>query len=148
MVGDAQISLIGGVEHMGHVPMNYGVDFHPGMSRTVAKASGMMELTAEMLAKIHNISRQSQDEFATCAHQRAYAATQANHFTNEIVATNCHDADGVLKRFDFDEVIRPGTNPAGLAALRPAFDPVNGTVIAGTSSALSDGASAMLIMSE
>lgn len=148
MVGDAQVSLIGGVEHMGHVPMNHGVDFHPGMGRTVAKAAGMMGLTAEMLAKIHNISRQSQDEFAVRSHQRAYAATQAGHFANEIVATNGHDADGILKRFDFDEVIRPETHLAGLAALRPAFDPVNGTVTAGTSSALSDGASAMLIMSE
>ena len=148
MVGDAQVSLIGGVEHMGHVPMSHGVDFHPGMGRTVAKAAGMMGLTAEMLAKIHNISRQSQDEFAARSHQRAYAATQAGHFANEIIATNGHDADGILKRFDFDEVIRPETNLAGLAALRPAFDPVNGTVTAGTSSALSDGASAMLIMSE
>ncbi|EKN3955385.1 acetyl-CoA C-acyltransferase FadA [Yersinia enterocolitica] len=148
MVGDAQVSLIGGVEHMGHVPMNHGVDFHPGMGRTVAKAAGMMGLTAEMLAKIHNISRQSQDEFAVRSHQCAYAATQAGHFAKEIVATNGHDADGILKRFDFDEVIRPETNLAGLAALRPAFDPVNGTVTAGTSSALSDGASAMLIMSE
>lgn len=148
MVGDAQVSLIGGVEHMGHVPMNHGVDFHPGMGRTVAKAAGMMGLTAEMLAKIHNISRESQDEFAVRSHQRASAATQEGYFAKEIVATNGHDADGILKRFDFDEVIRPETNLAGLAALRPAFDPVNGTVTAGISSALSDGASAMLIMSE
>lgn len=148
MVGDAQVSLIGGVEHMGHVPMNHGVDFHPAMGRTVAKAAGMMGLTAEMLAKIHNISRQLQDEFALRSHQRAYAATQAGHFAKEIVAINGHDTEGVLKRFDFDEVIRPETNLPGLAALRPAFDPVNGTVTAGTSSALSDGASAMLIMSE
>ncbi|CNH96281.1 3-ketoacyl-CoA thiolase [Yersinia thracica] len=148
MVGDAQVSLIGGVEHMGHVPMNHGVDFHPGMGRTVAKAAGMMGLTAEMLAKIHNISRESQDEFAVRSHLRASAATQEGYFAKEIVATNGHDADGILKRFDFDEVIRPETNLAGLSALRPAFDPVNGTVTAGTSSALSDGASAMLIMSE
>lgn len=148
MVGDAQVCLIGGVEHMGHVPMNHGVDFHPGMGRTVAKAAGMMGLTAEMLAKIHNISRESQDEFAVRSHQRASTATQEGYFAKEIIATNGHDADGILKRFDFDEVIRPETNLAGLAALRPAFDPVNGTVTAGTSSALSDGASAMLIMSE
>ncbi|MBW5825933.1 acetyl-CoA C-acyltransferase FadA [Yersinia kristensenii] len=148
MVGDAQVSLIGGVEHMGHVPMNHGVDFHPGMGRTVAKAAGMMGLTAEMLAKIHNISRESQDEFAVRSHQRASTATQEGYFAKEIIATNGHDSDGILKRFDFDEVIRPETNLAGLAALRPAFDPVNGTVTAGTSSALSDGASAMLIMSE
>lgn len=80
MVGDAHISLIGGVEHMGHVPMNHGVDFHPGLSRSVAKAAGMMGLTAEMLAKMHNISRQMQDEFAARSHQRAHAATLAGYF--------------------------------------------------------------------
>jgi len=148
MVGDADISLIGGVEHMGHVPMNHGVDFHPGLSRTVAKAAGMMGLTAEMLAKMHNISREMQDEFAARSHQRAHAATVAGHFANEIVPTYGHDADGTLVNLNFDEVIRPETTVASLAALRPAFDPVNGTVTAGSASALSDGASAMLIMSE
>ncbi|MCC3704655.1 acetyl-CoA C-acyltransferase FadA [Rouxiella badensis] len=148
MVGDADISLIGGVEHMGHVPMNHGVDFHPGLSRTVAKAAGMMGLTAEMLAKMHNISREMQDEFAARSHQRAHAATVAGHFANEIIPTYGHNADGTLIGLDYDEVIRPETTAASLAALRPAFDPVNGTVTAGSSSALSDGASAMLIMSE
>ncbi|WP_447867837.1 acetyl-CoA C-acyltransferase FadA [Rahnella bonaserana] len=148
MVGDAQVSLIGGVEHMGHVPMNHGVDFHPGLSKTVAKAAGMMGLTAEMLAKMHQISREMQDEFAARSHQRAHAATVAGHFANEIVPTEGHNAEGVLTRYDFDEVIRAETTVATLAALRPAFDPVNGTVTAGTSSALSDGASAMLLMSE
>jgi acetyl-CoA acyltransferase len=148
MVGDAHACLIGGVEHMGHVPMNHGVDFHPGMGRTVAKAAGMMGLTAEMLARMHQISREMQDAFAARSHQRAWAATQAGHFRNEIVATSGHDADGVLKRYDFDEVIRSDTSAAGLATLKPAFDPVNGTVTAGTSSALSDGAAAMLVMSE
>ncbi len=146
--GDAHACLIGGVEHMGHVPMNHGVDFHPGLSRSVAKAAGMMGLTAEMLARMHGISREMQDRFAARSHQRAWAATEAGHFKNEIVATSGHDADGVLKRFDYDEVIRPETTVEGLASLKPAFDPVNGTVTAGTSSALSDGAAAMLLMSE
>lgn len=148
MVGDAHACLIGGVEHMGHVPMNHGVDFHPGLSRTVAKAAGMMGLTAEMLARMHHISREMQDSFAARSHQRAWAATQAGHFHNEIVATGGHDTDGVLKRYDFDEVIRRETTTESLAALKPAFDPINGTVTAGSSSALSDGAAAMLVMSE
>ncbi|WP_455815574.1 acetyl-CoA C-acyltransferase FadA [Pseudomonas graminis] len=148
MVGDARACLIGGVEHMGHVPMNHGVDFHPGLSRNVAKAAGMMGLTAEMLAKIHGISREMQDQFAARSHQRAWAATEAGHFASEIVSVSGHDADGVLKRYDTDEVIRPDTTVESLAALRPAFDPVNGTVTAGSSSALSDGAAAMLVMSE
>ncbi|POE02319.1 acetyl-CoA C-acyltransferase FadA [Pectobacterium odoriferum] len=148
MVGDANVCLIGGVEHMGHVPMNHGVDFHPGLSRTIAKAAGMMGLTAEMLGRMHNISREMQDQFAARSHQRAHSATQSGAFRREIIPTAGHDADGALQRFDYDEVIRPDTTVDSLAALKPAFDPVNGTVTAGTSSALSDGAAAMLIMSE
>ncbi|PWC19747.1 acetyl-CoA C-acyltransferase FadA [Brenneria corticis] len=148
MVGDAHVCLIGGVEHMGHVPMSHGVDFHPGLGRTVAKAAAMMGLTAEMLARRHNISREMQDRFAARSHQRAAGATKSGAFRKEIVPTSGHDADGVLRRFDHDEVIRPETSVAGLAELKPAFDPLNGTVTAGSSSALSDGAAAMLIMSE
>ncbi|MFA0157962.1 acetyl-CoA C-acyltransferase FadA [Vibrio sp. 10N.261.46.A3] len=148
MVGDAEICLIGGVEHMGHVPMNHGVDFHPGMSKHVAKAAGMMGLTAEMLGKMHGISREDQDAFAARSHARAQAATIEGRFKNEILPTEAHAADGSLFTLDYDEVIRPETTVEGLSQLRPVFDPANGTVTAGTSSALSDGASAMLIMSE
>ncbi|UCB29667.1 acetyl-CoA C-acyltransferase FadA [Duffyella gerundensis] len=148
MVGDAHSCLIGGVEHMGHVPMSHGVDFHPGLSKTVAKAAGMMGLTAEMLAQVHHISREMQDAFAVRSHQRAWQATQSGQFAHEIVPTYGHDADGALQRFDYDEVIRTDTHIEALAALKPAFDPRNGTVTAASSSALSDGAAAMLIMSE
>ena len=148
MVGDADICLIGGVEHMGHVPITHGVDFHPGMSKTVAKAAGMMGLTAEMLGKMHGISREQQDAFAARSHQRAQAATVEGRFKNEILPTEAHAEDGSLFTLDHDEVIRPETTTDSLSQLRPVFDPANGTVTAGTSSALSDGASAMLIMSE
>ncbi len=148
MVGDADICLIGGVEHMGHVPMNHGVDFHPQLSKNVAKAAGIMGLTAEMLGKLHGISREQQDEFAARSHQRAQAATVEGRFKSEILPTEGHAEDGSLFTLDYDEVIRPETNVEGLSKLRPVFDPANGTVTAGTSSALSDGASAMLIMSE
>lgn len=145
--GDANISIIGGVEHMGHVAMTHGVDFHPGLSCHISKAAGMMGLTAELLSRMHKISRQQQDEFAARSHQRAYQATLSGLFKNEIVATNGHDAAGIPTAMSQDEVIRPETDTASLAALRPAFDPANGTVTAGNSSALSDGASAMLLMS-
>ncbi len=56
---------------MGHVPMSHGVDFHPGLSRNVAKAAGMMGLTAEMLARLHGISREMQDQFAARSHALA-----------------------------------------------------------------------------
>ncbi|XNM63484.1 hypothetical protein ACLK2H_21635 [Escherichia coli] len=85
---------------------------------------------------------------AARSHARAWAATQSGGFKNEIIPTGGHDADGVLKQFTYDEVIRPETTVEALSTLRPAFDPVTGTVTAGSSSALSDGASAMLVMSE
>ncbi|PLC56887.1 acetyl-CoA C-acyltransferase FadA [Photobacterium carnosum] len=148
MVGDAQSCLIGGVEHMGHVPMTHGVDFHPGLSKTVAKAAGMMGLTAEMLARKYDISRELQDQFGARSHQRAHAATIEGRFTREIFATEGHDNEGILTKYTTDEVIRPETTVATLSQLRPIFDPTHGTVTAGTSSALSDGAAAMLLMDE
>ncbi|QOL12930.1 acetyl-CoA C-acyltransferase FadA [Dickeya dianthicola] len=148
MVGDAGVCLVGGVEHMGHVPMTHGVDFHPGLGKSIAKAAVMMGLTAELLARQHHISREMQDAFAARSHQRAWAATQSGTFRREIIPTNGHNADGALQPFDYDEVVRAETSIDALAALRPAFDPANGTVTAGSSSALSDGAAALLVMSE
>ncbi|XPE67075.1 hypothetical protein ACNKHR_11770 [Shigella flexneri] len=66
----------------------------------------MMGLTAEMLARMHGISREMQDAFAARSHAHAWAATQSAAFKNEIIPTGGHDADGVLKQFDYDEVIR------------------------------------------
>ena len=146
MTGNGDIFVVGGVEHMGHVPMTHGVDFAPSISKYAAKAAGMMGLTAEMLARMHQISREDQDKFGVRSHQKAHEATVQGRFKNEIVPIEGHDADGFLKLYDFDEVIRPETSLEGLAALRPVFDPANGTVTAGTSSALSDGASALLVM--
>ena len=148
MVGDAQSCLIGGVEHMGHIPMTHGVDFHPGLSKTVAKAAGMMGLTAEMLARKYDISRELQDQFGARSHQRAHAATIEGRFTREVFATEGHDNEGILTKYTTDEVIRPETTVVTLSQLRPIFDPTHGTVTAGTSSALSDGAAAMLLMDE
>ncbi|MEN9430562.1 MAG: hypothetical protein RJA86_1421 [Pseudomonadota bacterium] len=147
MTGNGDIFVIGGVEHMGHVQMTHGVDINPAASKYYAKASNMMGLTAEMLGMMHGISRQQQDEFALRSHMKAYEASQQGRFKNEIVAIEGHDANGFKVLCDYDEVIRPETTLEGLAALKPAFNPKGGTVTAGSSSALSDGASAMLIMS-
>ncbi|WP_272518462.1 MULTISPECIES: acetyl-CoA C-acyltransferase FadA [unclassified Providencia] len=148
MTGDAKSVLIGGVEHMGHVPMTHGIDFNPKLTLRVAKAAGAMGLTAEMLAKIYKISREEQDAFALRSHQLAALATEKGKFNNEIVPISGHDATGNLISVNYDEVIRFDASLQGLAALRPAFDPASGTVTAGNSSALSDGASAMLLASE
>jgi acetyl-CoA acyltransferase len=147
MAGQGDVFLVGGVEHMGHVPMMYDVDFDPALSKFISRAAGNMGLTAELLGKQHGISREQQDAFAARSHQRAHQATVDGRWANEIVATQGHDTMGALTLVEHDEVIRPETSVETLAKLRPVFDPANGTVTAGTSSALSDGASAMLVMS-
>jgi len=147
MSGQGDVFLIGGVEHMGHVPMMYDVDMAPSLSKHVARASGNMGLTAELLGRQHGISREMQDAFGARSHQLAHKATVEGRWSNEIVATLGHDEKGALKLIEHDEVIRPETTVEGLSVLCPVFDPANGTVTAGTSSALSDGASAMLVMS-
>ncbi len=147
MAGQGDIFIVGGVEHMGHVPMMYDVDFDPALSKYISRAAGNMGLTAELLGKQHGITREQQDAFAARSHQRAHQATVEGRWANEIVATQGHDAMGTLTLIEHDEVIRPETTIETLAGLRPVFDPANGTVTAGTSSALSDGASAMLVMS-
>ncbi|GAC24191.1 MAG: acetyl-CoA C-acyltransferase FadA [Alteromonadaceae bacterium] len=146
MSGRGDVYMIGGVEHMGHVPMDFNIDFHPGIAKTAARASGSMGMTAELLGRQNGITREMQDAFGARSHQKAHAAAVEGRW-NEIVATEGHDADGVLKLIDADETIRPDSTTESMSGLRPVFDPVNGTVTAGTSSALSDGASAMLIMS-
>ena len=139
--------VVGGVEHMGHVAMTHGIDINPAGSKHAAKASMMMGLTAELLGKMHGISREMQDEFAVRSHRLAHAAAVNGDFDSEIIAIEAHDDQGRLIKFSADEVIRPETNLASLSALRAVFDPKNGTVTAATSSAISDGASAMLLMS-
>lgn len=147
MTGQGDVFIIGGVEHMGHVGMMHGIDINPEASKYYAKASNMMGLTAEMLGRMNNISRQEQDAFGVESHRRAWEATQQGRFKNEIIGIEGHDENGNLQLCTIDEVIRPDANMQSFAALRPVFDPKGGTVTAATSSALSDGASAMLIMS-
>ena len=147
MSGRGDVYMIGGVEHMGHVPMDFNLDFHPGIALHAARASGSMGMTAELLGRQNGITREMQDAFGARSHRKAHVATLEGRWANEIVPTLGHDADGVLKLIDIDEVIRPESTVETMAGLRPVFDPVNGTVTAGTSSALSDGASAMLLMS-
>ncbi|WP_111639648.1 acetyl-CoA C-acyltransferase FadA [Marinomonas shanghaiensis] len=147
MTGQGDVFVVGGVEHMGHVGMMHGVDVNPALSKHMAKASMMMGVTAEMLGKMHGVSREAQDAFAVRSHRLAHEATLQGRFANEIVSIEGHDADGNKILVEVDEVIRPETSMESLASLAPVFMPKVGTVTAGTSSALSDGASAMLMMS-
>jgi len=84
--GMGDVFLCGGVEHMGHVPMNHGIDYNPHLSKYVAKAAGMMGLTAELLARQHGISREKQDAFAERSHQKAHEASVKGYFQNEVCA--------------------------------------------------------------
>lgn len=147
MAGLGGVYLVGGVEHLGHIPMDHGMNPNPALSLKTARAAGMMGVTAEYLARIHGFDRQQQDAFGYRSHQRAAAARSAGGFAGEIVPVQGHNEHGGLYLMKEDETIRPETTVEGLGQLRPVFDPVNGTVTAGTSSQITDGASAMLVMS-
>jgi acetyl-CoA acyltransferase len=142
-VGDTYIC--GGVEHMGHVPMTHGFDADPELSLSTARASAMMGLTAEMLTQTHQINRQQQDEFALRSHKLAYEARVNGRIRDELLPIAGHDKDGAPILVDFDEVVRPDASMDDLAKLKPAFNP-KGSVTAGNSSAISDGASCVLVM--
>ncbi|AQA17985.1 acetyl-CoA C-acyltransferase FadA [Halioglobus japonicus] len=149
MAGIGDVYLVGGVEHLGHLPMMdpANVDPNPRMGRSVAKAAGMMGMTAEMLAIMHGISREDQDKLGLRSHQLAHKATVEGKFDREIIAIDGHDENGALVSVTADETIRPETTLEGLAQLKPSFNPQGGTVTPGQSSQISDGASAMLVMS-
>lgn len=144
---NGDVFVIGGVEHMGHLPMTHGVDPNPRLSQHVAKAAGMMGMTAEMLSLLHGISREQQDQFAMRSHHLAAAAAGAGKFEHEIIAVPGHDGSGFKQLCKADETIRPDSNLADLAKLPPAFNPKGGSVTAGNSSQITDGASAMIVMS-
>jgi acetyl-CoA acyltransferase len=145
--GNGDLFIIGGVEHMGHIDMAHGVDINPEMSKYSAKAAMMMGLTAEMLGKMNGVTREMQDAFGARSHRLAHEASVTGRFDNEVIPIEGHDANGFKVLVERDEVIRPETTVDTLAALKPVFIPKVGTVTAGTSSAISDGASGMLLMS-
>ena len=142
-----EVFVVGGVEHMGHLPMDKGVDPNPRASKHVAKAAGMMGITAEGLAMLHGIGREQQDAFGERSHRLAWQAQQKGGFATELIPLRGHDEQGRSKLIEHDTTIRPETTIEKLAELKPVFDPRKGTVTAGTSSQIADGASAMLMMS-
>src|SRR5690606_5923466 len=128
MTGNGDVFVVGGVEHMGHVNMQHGFDHNPEASKYSAKASNMMGLTAEMLGKMHGITRQQQDEFGARSHRLAHEATLEGQFKAEIVPMYSDDADGKAVLVTGGETSRPETAAESLGALRPACDPKSGTV--------------------
>jgi len=148
LAGGEDVQIVGGLEHMHHIPMDEGVDFNPKLFHVTSKGALHMGFTAEFLAQSQGISREAQDEFALASHQKAAAATEAGDFVDEITPVWGRDEAGARTHVTRDQCIRPDGSLVALAALKPAFMPGIGTVTAGNSSPLNDGAAALLIMSE
>ncbi len=145
---NAQAVIAGGLEHMHHLPMGHGIELHPRLGCHVSKAALRMGLAAEYLAISRGISRGRQDAYALESHRRAAAAQAAGLFHSEIVPLPGRDERGRWTLVTRDSAVRADANLAALAALPPAFLPEEGTVTAGNSSPLSDGAAALLVMAE
>ena len=149
ILADAEdVQIVGGLEHMHHIPMDAGIDLNPKLFTRTSKAALMMGITAEFLAQTQGISREQQDRFALASHQKAEAATTKGEFAREIVPIWGRDEAGNRILVERDQCIRADASLEALAALPPAFMPGMGTVTAGNSSPLNDGAAALLMMSE
>jgi acetyl-CoA acyltransferase len=151
VMGANDVVVAGGVESMSMVPMTGNkLTLSPEAMRRCPDVYTPMGITAENVAKRYNVSRADQDAFALRSQQRASAAIQAGHFDDEIVpvkATKYEGGKHVDFEFKRDELPRTDTTLEGLAGLKPAFSK-DGSVTAGNSSPLSDGAAAALVMSK
>jgi acetyl-CoA acyltransferase len=163
IAGAYDIVVAAGVEVMSMVPMgssamtpNTGVPFGPKMGLRYADRGGLVPqgISAELIAEKWNLSREDLDAFGARSQQLAQQATEEGRFENEIVPVQAMPIDketGNLIKSDeivkADEGIRPGTTVETLANLKPAFKE-DGVVTAGNSSQITDGAAAVLIMSE
>jgi acetyl-CoA acyltransferase len=141
------VQIVGGLEHMQHIPLDYNFDINPKLYQRTSWGALMMGVTAEFLAQTYDIPRAEQDQFALHSHQKAAAATDKGEFRREIVPVFARDEAGNRILAERDQCIRADTSFEALQALEPAFIPKVGTVTAGNSSPLNDGAAAMLIMS-
>ena len=157
--GDADVAIAGGTESMSLIPMGgHKLAMNPSIfagNDQVAIAYGM-GITAERVAERWKVSREAQDAFALDSHRKAVAATAAGHFRDEIapfpVVSHVPDlAKGSVRKssrlVETDEGPRADTTAEVLAGLKPAFR-VGGSVTAGNSSQMSDGAAAVMLMSE
>lgn len=159
LLGDNNIVVCGGVENMSTAPYytkdarfgaklgNFELEdsiIHDGL--TDAFENYHMGITAENIAEQFAISREQQDEFAVLSQQKASAAIEKGKFSDEIVPITIKTRKEE-KVFDTDEFVRPNTDLASLAKLRPAFKK-DGTVTAGNASGINDGAACVILMSE
>lgn len=157
--GDAELVVAGGFESMTNAPYAIpkardGLRLGHGQLVDLMIADGLwdvykdfhMGMTAELVAKKHEIPREAQDAFAAESHRRAAAAQAAGKFAREMAVVEIKDKKGNVTKVVADEGVRGDTTAAGLAKLRPAFDP-NGTVTAANASQISDGGAAVVVCS-
>jgi acetyl-CoA acyltransferase len=159
MAGCYDTVIAGGAETISMMQGKQNMDNFVN-ERLAEKSPGIyypMGMTAEVVAKRYNVSREAQDEYAFESQMRTAAAQQAGAYDDEIIPMETkmlllNKETGDSKEIDYcvekDECNRPETTLEGLASLKPVFDPENGSVTAGNSSQLSDGASVTLVMSE
>ncbi|HAM01581.1 MAG TPA: steroid 3-ketoacyl-CoA thiolase, partial [Acidimicrobiaceae bacterium] len=157
IAGAYDVVIAAGVEHMTHTPMgssvvrDLGFPFGPTMMSRYAERGGLVSqgISAEMIADQWDLSREELDAFGAKSQQLAAQATTEGRFEKEIVPLSVKDDEGQVTddTLAVDEGIRPDTTVEVLANLKPAFKP-DGKVTAGNSSQITDGASAVLIMSE
>ncbi|MVL46815.1 acetyl-CoA C-acyltransferase [Staphylococcus aureus] len=154
MAGQGDILVAGGVELMSAVPMGGNEPTNnPTLQYDDIGASYPMGLTAENVASQFDVSREDQDTYAVRSHQRAYDAQRDGRFKDEIIPIRVNSVEYTnagpkvhTNIFDQDEFIRPDTTMEALAKLRTVFK-ADGTVTAGTSAPLSDGAGFVVLMS-
>jgi acetyl-CoA acyltransferase len=155
MAGAADCLIAGGTESMSMIPMGGGkFSANPGLAAGWPESYASMGITAELVAAKYAVSRADQDAFAAESHRRAAAAQDAGRFAAELVPVPVEGAalvKGKLVKsqetFAADEGVRRDTTAEGLARLKPAFK-LDGTVTAGNSSQMTDGAAASLVVSE
>jgi acetyl-CoA acyltransferase len=141
--GDADVVVAAGVESMSRVPMTSdGVSFSSKMPYRLI----MQGLSAQLVAERFGISRAEMDEYALFSHRRAVAAQRAGAFDRELLPVSLTGEDGVVAKLEADEGPRPGTSLAAIATLPPAFQE-DGSVTAGNSSQMSDGAAGLVLTS-
>lgn len=149
-IGSADVIVAGGVESMSMVPMTGNkLSASPEAMEKISSVYTPMGITAENVAAKFNVSREEQDKFALASQKKAANAIEKKVFAKEIVPVTAYRYSGNEKKafaFEIDELPRPDTTAEGLASLKPAFS-AKGSVTAGNSSPLSDGAAAAILMS-
>lgn len=159
-LGDAEFVVAGGMESMSNIPyaMPGAREGYRMGNQTVTDLmihDGLwcpfenwhMGNTGEVVAEKHQITRETQDEFAYNSHRKAYEAQQAGRFADEIIPVEIPQKKGDPIVLDYDEPVRPETTVETLGKLKPAFKKDGGTVTAGNAPGVNDGASALVVTS-